>query len=230
VTPASSAIGTTDEQSERTDESESEPSGDEGDPPDPIPLAASAVACTVWFGPTVPRADERELLAMLGSRNGVAVLQWPRDTDRAEHCCELGIPTLCFVHDQASPPALHHGLLEWLPVSASDKEVHNCLIRLSAYGAAQRQAAAPVVEQGCLHLGQCGIHLDRSVCELAEVLVANFDRAVDDSLLSSTTGEQRVDQRSLFRDLLHLDRDANQLGLEVVPVNRHEHAIRRCAR
>jgi hypothetical protein len=228
VTPVSSAVRTNDEDTESTDEGE--PSGDEGDPPDPIPLVASAVACTVWFGPTVPRTEERELLAMLGSRNGVAVLQWPRDTDRAGHCCDLGIPTLCFVHDQASPPARHHGLLEWLPVSASDQEVHNSLVRLSTYGATQRQAATPVVEQGCLHLGKCGIHLDPSVCELAEVLVANFDRAVDDSLLSSATREQRVDQQSLFRDLLHLDRDVNQLGLEVVPVNHHEHAIRRCAR
>lgn len=98
----STVEGATDEGSARIDEGE--PSGNEGDPPDPTTAVASVIACTVWFGPKVPQSAERELLAMLGSHNGVAVLQWPRDSDRAQRCRDLGIPTLCFMEDQAQLP------------------------------------------------------------------------------------------------------------------------------
>jgi hypothetical protein len=222
------ARGAGDERCERVDECD--PSGNEGDPPDPVPLATSAVGCTVWFGPNVPRATERELLAMLGSRNGVAVLQWPRDTDRARRCWELGIPTVCFLQDQAKLPPYHHGLVEWLPRSADDGEVHNSLNRLSQYGAAQRQVATPTLDNGCLHLGACEIRLGPSTCDLAAVLVANFDHPVDDTLLSSAERAASAGHRSVLSDLLLLDRDINQIGLEVVPVNNHEHAMRRCGR
>jgi hypothetical protein len=222
------ALETSDERCERVDEDES--SGNEGDPPDPVPPATSAVACTVWFGPSVPPATERELLATLGSHNGVAVLQWPRDTDRARHCWDLGIPTLCFIRDLALPPASHRGLSEWLSSSAGDVQVHDSLKRLSEYAATKRHAAIPTLDHGCLHLGECEIHLDLPARDLAAVLVANFDKAVDDTLLSSASHERRTAHRSLFRDLLQLDREVNQIGLEVVPVNNHEHAIRRCGR
>jgi hypothetical protein len=210
---------------------EGEPSGSEGDPPDPVPLAASVIPCTVWFGPTVHRTAERELLAMLGSHNGVAVLQWPRDADRARRCWDLGIPTLVFVHDRAQLPPRRQGLVEWLPSSANDGQVHDSLTRLSQYGATQRRAAAtPILDHGCLHLGRCEVHLDPSASDLAAVLVANFDQAVDDTVLSSASGDRSTAHRSLFGELLHLDREVNQIGLEVVPVNDHEHAIRRCGR
>jgi hypothetical protein len=221
-------LGTSDERSERMDEDE--PSGNEGDPPDPVRPAASAVDCTVWFGPNVPRPAERELLAMLGSHNGVAVLQWPRDMDRTRRCWDLGIPTLCFVSDPTPLPALRHGLVEWVRSSASDGQVHDSLNRLSRYGATQRRAGMPMLDHGCLHLGECEIHLDPPACDLAAVLVANFDQAVDDALLSSASRERTAGHRSLLRDLLQLDRDVNQIGLEVVLVNNHEHAIRRCGR
>jgi hypothetical protein len=221
------AVGIADERGERMDEDE--PSGSEGDPPDPLPAAARAIACTVWFGPNVPPAAERELLAMLGSHNGVGVLQWPRDRDRAQRCWERGIPTMCFVRDQVESPTQPEGLVECLPASASEEEVHDSLNRLSRNGATLRQAALPTFDQGCLHLGACAIPLDPSACDLAAVLVAHFDQAVDDSLLSSACRERESGHRSLLHDLLRLDRDLNQLGLEVVPVNNHEHAIRRCA-
>jgi hypothetical protein len=160
----------------------------------------------------------------------VAVLQWPRDTERARRCWDLGIPTLCFVRDQAAHPSRDHGLVEWLRSSASDGQVHDSLDRLSQYGATQRQAATPTFDHGCLHLGECELHLDPSARDLAAVLVANFDQAVDDTLLSSVSRDRRTGHRSLFRELLQLDRDVNQIGLEVVPVNNHEHAIRRCGR
>jgi hypothetical protein len=167
---------------------------------------------------------------MLGSHDGVAVLQWPRDKDRAQRCWDRGIPTLCFVQDQAQFPARHDGLVECLATSASDEHVHDSLNRLSRYGATQRQAAIPTLDHGCLHLGACAIHLEASACDLAAVLVANFDQAVDDTLLSSASREGESSDRSLLHDLLWLDRDLNQIGLEVVPVNNHEHAIRRCAK
>jgi len=228
VLTETTAPGTGDERSERIDEGE--PSGNEGDPPDPTPPGASAIACTVWFGPNVSRAAERELLAMLGSRNGVAVLEWPRDTDRAQRCWDLGIPTLCFVGDGAQLPPQHHDLVEWLPSSATDGQVHDSLNRLSQYGATQRQTGTPILDHGCLYLGACEVHLDPSACDLAAVLVANFDHAVDDALLSVASRERSTGHRSLLSDLLHLDRYVNQIGLEVVPMNNHEHLIRRCGK
>jgi hypothetical protein len=218
-------LGTTDEQGESIDEGEL--SGNEGDPPDPAHPAAGTVSCTVWFGPKVPEAAERKFMAMLGSRNGVAVLQWPRDADRAQRCWELGIPTLCFVRDGVRPPSLQHGFVEWLPRSAGDGCVHDSLKRLSEYGAMQRRAATPILHHGCLHLGRCEVHLDPSVCDVAAVLVAHFDWAVDDDLLSS---QSKATLPSLCRELLQLDREVNQIGLEVVSVSNHEHAIRRCVR
>jgi hypothetical protein len=228
VLTENAALGIDAERAERIDEDELAPNED--DPPDPVPVEATAVACTVWFGAKVPAAAERELLAMLGSHNGVAVMQWPRDADRVQHCRDLGIPTLCFVPDSEQIPPSDNGLVEWLPSCASDDQVHSSLSRLSRFGETQRQAAIPILDHERLHLGACQIHLDSAVCGLAAVLVANFDQAVDDTFLRSVAREPKSSQRSLLRDLLWLDRDVNQIGLEVVPVNNHEHAIRRCGK
>src|ERR1700679_3341308 len=70
------------------------------EPADPVPLAARTIPCTVWFGPKASESFEREMAAFLGAHNGVAVLQWPRDADRAAHLHEFGIPSLCFVRTE----------------------------------------------------------------------------------------------------------------------------------
>jgi hypothetical protein len=205
-------------------------SDEEGDLPDTDLPSMGAVPCTVWFGPGGSASFEREMLGYLGSHNGVAVLQWPRDLERAARCGVLGIPTLCLVSDPKEPISSPVGLQEWLPSSATDREVHDSLRRLSEHGGTRRAKALLTLDSDGLRLGDGEIHLDSAARELAAVLLASFDRAVDDSSLTCASRSTANTRRSLFSELLQLDREVNQLGLEVVPVREHAHLMRRCGR
>jgi hypothetical protein len=218
----------TDEDLEGDSDGDGEASGQD-DPPDPVPLAARTIPCTVWFGPKTSESLEREMAAFLGSHNGVAVLQWSRDVARATHLHELGIPCLCFVRTGCEYPVGEHDLEEWLPQYASDQRVHDSLVRLSERALARR-TAPPVLEGDCVRLGESGVQLSPGIRDLASVLIAHFDQAVDDSVLSRTSERVATTRRSLFSDLLHLDQCVNQIGLEIVPVRGEAHRIRRCFR
>jgi len=211
------------------------PQGD-GPPKAPPPVARTALVVhaspsTVWFGPQGPASVERELTAFLGSHNGVAVLQWPRDTDRGAHFSDLGIPCLWLVPELEDPPPVQSSLQEWLPRTASDDEVHSSLERLSEQGAAMRQAAElELDDEGWLHLGDHGVHLAPAAERLAAVLINHFDEAVEDTLLAGESDTPAVNwwNSSLSSDLIHLDQFVNPLGLEVVPMPGHAHLLRRC--
>src|ERR1019366_1777159 len=181
-------------------EEDNETPGESGDPSDPVPLSARTIPCTVWFGPKTSEHFEREMAAFLGSHNGVAVLQCPRDTHRARCLRDLGIPCLWFVGALADIPTEGLELAEWLPQNASDKTVHDSLIRLSER-ALSRRTVPPVLEGDCVRLGEFGVHLSPGTCDLASVLIAHFDQEVDDSVLSGTSGRVRTARRSLFSDL-----------------------------
>jgi hypothetical protein len=207
-----------------------ESSDKEGDLPDPDLLSTDVVPCTVWFGPKGSASFEREMLGYLGSHNGVAVLQWPRDLERATRCCVLGIPNLSFVSDPTEPISRPEELQEWLPSSATDREVHDSLRRLSEHGASRRAAALLALDSDGLRLGDGEIHLDQEARELAAVLIASFESAVDDASLSCASKCVTETPRPLLGELLQLDRDVNQIGLEIVPVKEHAHLMRRCGR
>ena len=96
--------------------------------------AASTRPNGVWFGPKGSEATERELISFLGSHNGVAVLQWPRDVGRSHRLRCLGIPRLWFVHDGAALPVARDTSEEWLPHTASDLEIHESLRGLCEWG------------------------------------------------------------------------------------------------
>jgi hypothetical protein len=226
MTTVTLELQATDEPLER-EESSASPGQD--DPADPVPLAARTIPCTVWFGPRTSESFEREMAAFLGSHNGVAVLQWPRDIHRATHLRELGIPCLCFVGAGSDFPPGEHELEEWLPRGASDQRLHHTLVRLSERALARR-ALPPVLEGDRIRLGESGVRLWPGTCDLASVLIAHFDQAVDDSLLSQTSERASTGHRSLFSDLFHLDQCVNQLGLEIIPVRGQAHRIRRCFR
>ncbi|MGA3147796.1 MAG: hypothetical protein ABSF33_09990 [Acidimicrobiales bacterium] len=179
----------------------------------------------VWFGPKHSESEERKLIAYLGSHNGVAVLQWPRDAERAGRFLEFGIPCLWFVQDVADHPPVRSEFEAWLPRSASDIEIHACLETLCRWAATQRsEVPLELNDDGWLHLGEHGVHLTQPESGLAAVLVAHFGEAVDDTLLAVTTGRTET----LAGELHHLDEDVNALGLEVIPVTDHTHQIRRC--
>lgn len=106
----------------------------------------------VWFGPKHSESEERKLIAFLGSHNGVAVLQWPRDARRAGRFFELGIPCLWFVQDIADPPLLRSELEAWLPRTAGDMEIHACLEKLCRLAARQpSEAPLELDDDGWLH-------------------------------------------------------------------------------
>jgi hypothetical protein len=211
-------------------QADSESADEDGDPPDPDLPSIGVVPCTVWFGPKGSASFEREMLGYLGSHNGVAVLQWPRDAERATHCSVLGIPNLCFVADSIAPSCCREELREWLPSKATDREVHESLCRLSKHGAARRSGAALALDSDGLRLGDGEVALAPPARELAAVFIASFERAVDDASLSRAVNGATRTQRSFLGELLQLDRDVNQLGLEIVPVKEHAHLMRRCGR
>lgn len=210
-------------------EGEDEASDKDGEPSDPVPLSAHAIPCTVWFGPNGSEYFEREMAVFLGSHSGVAVLQWPRDADRVTRLRELGIPLLWFVRDGSDFPTERRALEEWLPRDASDQRVHSSLVDLSQRVEARR-TLVPVLEGDRVRMGEFEVLLSHGTCDLASVLIAHFDQAVDDTELCRTAERVRTTSTSLFSDLFHLDQCVNQLGLEIVPVCGHAHRIRRCSR
>ncbi len=218
-------------------DNEDSPSGEEGDPPEPSPLAAHAgTVCRarpngVWFGPKTSDSDERKLIAFLGSHNGVAVFQWPRDAHRAQRFFDLGIPCLWLIQKPADLPPARSRSEAWLPGAASDLQIHACLQRLCDWSAMQRSAAPLELEESSwLHLGNHGIQLTPPSSRLAATLIAHIGEEVDDSLLAEGSiwpaGARR--KESLDCQLRHLNEDINALGLEVIPTTDHAHLLRRC--
>jgi hypothetical protein len=192
--------------------------------------AASTRPNGVWFGPKGSEATERELISFLGSHNGVAVLQWPRDIGRSHRLRMLGIPRLWFVHDRDERPFARDKSEEWLPHAASDLEIHESLWRLCDWAATERSAVLPELEEnGWLHLGDHGIQLTLPESCVAAPLVARFGAAVDDELLARRSARAAARMSGSLAGALHqLGRDVSALGLEVVPVAEHSHLIRRC--
>ena len=217
-------------------DSEDAPSDEEGDRPKPCRLdthrcgSASTLPNGVWFGPKGSEATEKELVAFLGSHNGVAVLQWPRDTHRSNRFFALGIPCLWIVQDTDDVPPIRDKYEEWLPRTTSDLQIHESLRRLCDWAAAERSAVLPRLEQnGWLHLGDHGIQLTPPESRLAAPLVARFGEPVDDEFLTRKSLRSTArPKNSLAGELDHLDRDVNTLGLEVVRATEYRHLIRRC--
>jgi hypothetical protein len=201
------------------DETPEQPPEDSGDEEDD-PAATSGLRATpsgcgaptrpsgVWFGPRGSESDERGLIAFLGSHNGTAVLQWPRDADRAARLRGLGIPCLWFLQNVRDVPPIRSGSEEWLLPTADDLQIHASLERLCRWAATQR-AANPLVldDGGWLHLGESGIQLTPSEVCLASSLIARFGTEVDDDLLGAASACHVAGQGhwSLAGQLHHLD-------------------------
>ena len=210
------------------------PSDEEGDPANQGHRMADRPAGTlpngVWFGTQGSEATERELIGFLGSHNGVAVLQWPRDVGRTHRLSGLGIPRLWFVHDWTTLPVARDKSEEWLPLTASDLEIHESLRRLCNWAATERSAEPPELEEdGWLHLGEHGVQLTPPESSLAAPLLAHFGTAVDDEFLARRLARAATRTIGSLAGALHqLELDVNALGLEVVPATEHTHLIRRC--
>jgi hypothetical protein len=213
-----------------------EPDDEEGDPSRGRrgagrPRSALSRPSGVWFGAKRSESEDRRLIAFLGAHNGTAVLQWPRDVDRAAKLSRLGIPCLWFVQDAGDVPPIRSASEGWLLRTASDLEIQERLEELCRCAAAERAAVPLVLEDsGWLHFGVHGIELMPPDPYLAEALMARFGEAVDDTLLSEalTRGHPAPGHCLLDGQLRHLDQEVNALGLEVVRGAEHTHVIRRC--
>lgn len=194
--------------------------GDDDEPPHPRSLP---VPSTVWFGPKRLDSVERELTGFLGSHNGVAVLQWPRDRDRARRLADDGVPRLWLTPSPPRPEDGSDGLDDWVSPSAGQDEITVRLRHLAELAAARRTEAVVHLDGGHLEFGSHRIALTASEYCLASVLVAHFEEAVPDAVLTQQLGEPR-----LTSQLIHLNQDLSPLGLEVVPVPVSSHRLGRC--
>ena len=104
------------------------------------PPDTPVVPCSVWFGPVVTPAEEREFIEHLAAEHGVAVCCWPRDAARVEHLEAAGVPRLLLVGSDAIPPA-PAPRQSWVRRSASNAEVHEALVKLCSRPAAESRCS-----------------------------------------------------------------------------------------
>ena len=202
-----------------------------------IPSASSAadaasdhhdvVSSTVWFGPFVSERLEREFMAFLGTRSGVAVLTWPRDREHAERLARTGLPCLFLVPSTEIPPAVGP-LQDWLPLRASHVEIHHRLLSLTRAASEQRAVAGrPTLDdQGRLQLGDASVSIPIHDRPLVAPLVAYYCYPVVTTafVAASADGGSPMAVR-----LWQLSQRVNALGLEVVAAPGNAAVLRPCA-
>jgi len=199
--------------------------------PDPLPPGAAAPS-SAWFGPGLGGSQERELLAFLGARGGVAVLHWPRDASHIPNLAGVGLPRLLLVHPSLEAPPEDGFLQLALPYSTSDPGIHNALVALSQRAARRRAlSGCPVIDaDGAVWAGDGRVQLPPAANGLASVLVDQFERPVDDTVLMDIEAAvSPISAQSLRGRLARLCRLLNPLGLEVAATLGGGHILRWCA-
>jgi len=183
-----------------------------------------------WFGPGLRGSELSELLAFLGSRNGVAVVQWPRDAHHLEVLSSTGLPALLMV--DPSVTAVPEGpLVQSMLRSASGGEIRRTMAFLSDEAGRRRQAGGPPIldADGRIHAGEGCVKLSSWSRPLARLLVDRFGQGVDDVLLEwAAVHLTPAPAPNLRCQLARLSRLVNPLGLEVVAEGADCHALRWC--
>jgi len=192
------------------------------------PPEGRVVTNTVWFGQFVSDSVERDFMATLGARHGVAVLTWPRDRERAAHLAGVGIPRLVLVPADESPPA-QESLQDWVPAGASDDELHACLVSLAQAAEVKRaRAGKPTFDDdGILHLGDASVRVPANEAAVVEILVDNFEQPVSFALLGAPGPDATVTPPHLR--VRRLRQQLNTLGLEIVTTPDEAFILRACA-
>jgi len=199
-------------------------------PPGPGMSSSHVLPSTAWFGPTVPRGTAKELMAFLGSHDGVAVVHWPRDVGIVRELARSGLPRLLLVANQSDAPPYDGLLQDWLLWPASEEATHDRLMTLSRRSAEHRVAAGlPTVDdRGRVRRGDDYVELSAFEHPLAEALVARFEEPVTESDLLAIAGRPSVSRTCLRVRLSRLSEDVNPLGLEVVSISGAAYSMRRC--
>jgi len=195
--------------------------------PDDV-LAEVVVPSSVWFGPVLSDGQEQELLAFLGTHNGVAVLQWPRDARLVATLARVGLPRLLLVHPSPTVVPDDGPLQTALPATAPDDVIHRSLLALCGEARRRRAAAGtPVVtEDGWVRTATGRVELLPDEHRLAEPLLVHFGAPVDDGTLCCSEGLEPSSCAALEGHIARLCRRVNALGLEVVAVPGEAHLMR----
>lgn len=186
---------------------------------------------SAWFGPAIEGSEERDLLAFLGSHNGVAVLQWPRDESHRACLAKFGLPRLLLVHPSTHPAPDPTELEKVLPYSAAADEIHRCLVELSRNAFRNRRSSGnPLMDdQGCLQAGSGSVELQALERSLGIQLLEHFGEAVDDESLLAVSGySSAITPAQLGGHLARLCQLVNPLGLEVAAALEGKHLMRWC--
>ena len=194
---------------------------------DRTPDHHDVVSSTVWFGPFVPDSLEREFMAFLGTRCGVAVLTWPRDREHGEHLARAGLPRLFLVPSGEVPPAVTP-LQDWLPLGASHVEIHDRLLALTRAAGEQRaRSGRPTLDdRGRLYVGAASVWIPMVDRPLVASLVAHYGDPVAMTDVAAASADGRA---PLTVRLWHLSERVNALGLEIVAAPGGTAMLRRCA-
>jgi hypothetical protein len=190
------------------------------------------VPSSAWFGPSLGGSQEQEILAFLGSKHRVAVLQWPRDARHLDALSRLGLPRLLLVHPSVETPPPDNCSQMSLPFSADGDDLHRALLYLCRSAARRRRRAGlpSIDDEGWLRAGGGRIQLPPCEHRLASVLVARFGRPVHDDALA--LGEARYTVMTLTGlqgRLAALSQHVHPLGLEVATILPDAHVLRWCA-
>jgi hypothetical protein len=170
-------------------------------------------------------------MAFLGSHNGVAVLQWPRDAEHLPKLAQAGIPRLLLVHPSPKALPLDSALQLSLAYPSDQDEISRALVALCREAAWQRSSSGPPVvdAENRLRAGHCTVELPPVAQQLVGLLVEHFPGPVDDEqLLALEMPDLSINRTTLDGQLAHLCHLVNPLGLEVVPEPGHAHALRWC--
>lgn len=185
----------------------------------------------VWFGPGLRDPELSDLLAFLGSRNGVAVIQWPRDLLHLDLLSRMGLPALLLVHPSSSTVPPEGPLLRSVAHAAQEAEIRRNMTILSESAGRRRLAGGPPVLdlEGQIRAGDGRVRLPPWGRSLAHPLLTRFGQGVPDSLLEQALAESSAEKsRNLERWLPRLSRLVNPLGIEVANRGQMHHAMRWC--
>jgi len=199
-----------------------------------LPIAGEQldlVPSSVWYGPALGGHQEQELLAFLGTHNGVAVLQWPRDEDEIPALARVGLPRLLLVHPGASRVPADSPLQTSLPSAAEPDRIHRALLTLCRQAGKRRASEGPplLTDDGWVCTGAGKVELAPDAHRLAAPLLAHFGRPVDDTVLALGEGPNGPGLFPLHGRVARLRRHVNPLGLDVAIVPGDAHFMHWCA-
>jgi len=70
--------------------------------------------------------------------DGIAIVQWPEEADRAEELTRMGIPTLMLVAPDAEPPDTSEAFTAWVRMPTDERDLQTRIVELRSAASAVR--------------------------------------------------------------------------------------------